>query len=104
MFDIINLVKGKGKSMGITLSEEGKKVLAGVETVVVTGKVGGDTVYVGHREIVLKMQVSRPTYKALKEGDQLFVRDGELAFSKVQPVTETKSNPPLSQFAHRFPK
>lgn len=105
MFDIINLVKGKGKSkMSITLTEEGKKVLAGVDSVIVTGKANGDTVYFGYREIMLKMTVSRPVYKVLNEGDKLFVRDGELTYSQVQPAKEVKSNPPAAAFKHRFPK
>lgn len=102
MFDIINLLKGK--KMSIKLSEEGKKVLSGVETVVVTGKANGDTIYVGHRETVLKISVGRCVYKAVKEGVVLFVQNGELTYSKLQPESTLKSNPPMSKCAHRFPK
>lgn len=90
--------------MGIQLTEEGKKVLSGVDNVVVTGKANGDTIYVGHREIVLKLSVGREVYKTLKDGDQLFVRNGELVYSKAPAVKEEKSNPPVSQFKHRFPQ
>lgn len=83
-------------------------------TLVVTGKAGGDELFVGFQDSLLRLNVDAETYKSLETGDKLYYQDGVLTDTptgkavqtpaKTAPAPQVKSNPSPRSMAHRFPQ
>lgn len=99
-------------SIKITEKQHGK-VRFGT-TLVVTGKAGGNELFVGFQDSLLRLNVDAAAYAALDTGDKLYYHEGVLSdqpgdaavkvASKPEQAAPVKSNPSKASMAGRFPQ